>query len=281
MIRFISIILLLLILGLFILYLVKTKGKEFTIFFIGSICWFIFIPGKIIIKIVSYLILFICIKIYAFFKFKRNCGFDTYFGVPGSGKTTIAAWLAKISLKKRNNVYSNVSILGAYEIDKSDIGKYKIEDGLLLLDECGSDFNNRNYKAMTPEQIEWFKKHRHYGVDVVCFSQYWNDIDIILRNLSTNLYLIKPSIIPFFIKRKRIGKRISIDKESKQIIDEYYFVPFSGFYFFAPGVWKLFKTNERKDLPYKDFKIYSNLTSEEEKVEELVLEEKNFKFNLR
>ena len=281
MIRFISIILLLFILGLFILYLVKTKGKEFTIFFIGSLCWFIFIPGKIIIKVVSYLIIFIIVKIYAFFKFKRNCGFDTYFGVPGSGKTTIAAWLAKISLKKRNNVYSNVSILGAYEIDKSDIGKYKIEDGLLLLDECGSDFNNRNYKAMTPEQIEWFKKHRHYGVDVVCFSQYWNDIDIILRNLSTNLYLIKPSIIPFFIKRKRIGKRISIDKESKQIIDEYYFVPFSGFYFFAPGVWKLFKTNERKDLPYKDFKIYSNLTLEEEKVEELVLEEKNFKLNLR
>ena len=279
MVRVVSILLLILFLGLFILYLIKSKGKEYTIFLIGSICWFVFIPGSIVIKFISYLITFIIIKIYAFFKFKRNCSFDTYFGVPGSGKTTIAAWLAKISQKRHRPVYSNVSILGAYEIDKEDIVKYKIEDGLLLLDECGSEYNSRNYKSMPQYQIEWFKKHRHYGVDVVCFSQYWNDIDVILRNLSTNLYLIKPSIIPFFIKRKRIGKRISIDKESKQIIDEYYFVPFSGFYFFAPGVWKLFKTNERKNLEEKEFKIYSNLVQEEEKVEELVLEEKTF--NLR
>lgn len=268
--KIISIILLLLLLLLIILFFVKTKGKEYTIFLILSICWFVFLPGKLGIKFVSYLITFIIIKIYAFFKFKRNCNFDTYFGVPGSGKTTIAAWLAKINQKNHRNVYSNVPILGSYEIDKEDIGKYKIENGLLLLDECGSEYNSRNYKAMPQEQIEWFKKHRQYQIDVVCFSQYWNDIDVILRNLSTNLYLIKPSIIPFFIKRKRIGKRISIDKESKQIIDEYYFVPFSGFYFFAPGVWKLFKTHDIKDLPEKSFRIYTNLEEKNSNLQENV-----------
>lgn len=255
--RIVSILLLIILLGLVFLYLVKTKGKEYTIFLALSICYFVFMPLNLVPKIVLYIVLFIIIKIYAFFKFKRNCSFDTYFGVPGSGKTTIAAWLAKNRLKKGRNVYSNVSILGAYEIDKSDIGKYKIENGLLLLDECGSEYNSRNFKAMPQEQIEWFKKHRQYQVDVVCFSQFWNDIDVILRNLSTNLYLIKPSLIPFFIKRKRIGKRISVDKETKQIIDEYYFVPFSGFYFFAPGVWKMFKTHDIKEYPNKDFKIYS------------------------
>lgn len=32
---------------------------------------------------------------------KRNNYFDTYFGVPGSGKTTVAAWLTKHTLKKK------------------------------------------------------------------------------------------------------------------------------------------------------------------------------------
>lgn len=281
MIRFISIILLLLILGLFILYLVKTKGKEFTIFFIGSICWFIFIPGKIIIKIVSYLIIFIIVKIYAMIKFKSNCCFKLFFGVPGTGKSTIAALIAELHLKLKKNVYSTTPILGCMEVPKEDIGIYEIRDGTLIMDECSTDFNNRKFKDMTLDQIEWFKKHRHYNVDIYCFSQYWNDIDIILRNLCTELYLIVPSIIPFFIKVRKICKRISIDKETKEIKDEYYFKPLGGFYYFAPKSWKLFKTHDRKELPKKNFRIYGEEAPGEEKVEELVLEEKNFKFNLR
>ena len=50
-----------------------------------------------------------------------------YFGVPGSGKTTVAAYLAKKDLKKKRNVYSNVPITGAYKISKEDIGKFLIE----------------------------------------------------------------------------------------------------------------------------------------------------------
>lgn len=190
---------------------------------------------------------------------KRNNTFDTYFGVPGSGKTTLAAYLAKKRLKKKKDVYSNVSIKGCYNINKSDIGHYDMSHGLILCDEAGVEFNNRNYaKNFDYEQIEFLKHHRHYDNDLAFFSQYWNDIDVTLRRLSTRLFLLKKSLIPFFIKRKKIGKRIGIDETTKQIIDEYYFVPFifGNKYIFSPALWKMFDTHEKTKLPIKKFEIY-------------------------
>lgn len=192
---------------------------------------------------------------------KRNNRFDTYFGVPGSGKTTFAAYLTKKALKKKKNVFSNVSLKGAYAISKEDIGKYDMSNGLILCDEAGVEFNNRNYaKNFADYQIDFLKHHRHYNDDLCFFSQYWNDIDVTLRRLSTRLFLLKPCFIPFCVKRKKIGKRIGIDKETKQIIDEYYFVPFFFFgtkYIFSPPLWKMFNTHEKKPLISKQFKKYA------------------------
>lgn len=254
----ISYIILILLFLLINFFLVTFKGKEFTIFIYLSIVFFL-ITYKInlLIRIITYFLLIFVVKIYSLFKYKRNCEFSTYFGVPGSGKTTVAACLSKGALKKERNVYSNVAIKGTYKIEKSDIGKYKIENGLMILDECGTEFDNRNFKSnFTASQVKWFKKHRHYGVDVVCLSQFWNDIDIKLRNLSTKLYLLKPSIIPFFVCRRTIKKRIGINNETKDIIDEYSFVRFSSYYFFSPSVWKMFNTHEKDELEEKEFEIY-------------------------
>ena len=38
---------------------------------------------------------------------KRNNTFDTYFGIPGSGKTTFSAWLSKKYQKRKINVFFN------------------------------------------------------------------------------------------------------------------------------------------------------------------------------
>lgn len=259
MILYIFSIIILFLIFLFINFvLIKLKGFEFILFIYITIIFFLlFSKINFIYRVFLYLILFIIVKFYSMFKYKRNCNFSTYFGVPGSGKTTVAACLSKHNLKHHIPVYSNVPIKGCYEIVKEDIGKYKIENGLLILDECGTEFDNRNYKSnFTNEQVRWFKKHRHYQVDIACFSQYWNDIDIKLRNLSTSLYLIKPSIIPFFVVRKKIKKYIGINKDTKEIVDEYSFVPFSSFYFYSPSVWKMFKTHDKEELPIKKFNIY-------------------------
>lgn len=202
----------------------------------------------------TYLLLYLLSIIFK----KKNNTFDTYFGVPGTGKTTLAAYLTKKRLKKKKPVYSNVAIKGAYSIVKEDIGKYDMSHGLILCDEAGVEFNNRNYsKNFSDYHIDFLKHHRHYDCDLAFFSQYWNDIDVTLRRLSTRLFLLEKSWIPLFIKRKKIGKRISIDKETKQIIDEYYFIPIIGTkHIFSPTLWKMFNTHEKKELLHKKFTMY-------------------------
>lgn len=187
---------------------------------------------------------------------KPGCRFDIYFGVPGSGKTTFAAWIAKKQFKRGNDVYSNVAIKNAYILEKSDIGKYLIENGSIILDEAGIDYNNRDFKKFSKEETYYFKYHRHYNTNVFMFSQDL-DMDIKLRKLATRIFLVKKSLIPFFIKRKEISKKIGIDKQTKQIIDEYNFRWFSTKLIFAPALWKMFDTYDRKELPKKKWVKYA------------------------
>lgn len=89
----------------------------------------------------------------------------------------------------------------------------------IALDEAGIEFNNRAYKTMPKHTIAWFKKHRHYGCDVDVFSQSWDDMDITIRRLANELwYMYK--IGPFTLCR-RVYKRLTIDKNTEQIIDGY------------------------------------------------------------
>ena len=177
-----------------------------------------------------------------------------YFGVPGAGKTTFAAWLAKRDLKYGVNVWSNVPITGTFKIEpKDDIGKYMIHDGHLIIDEAGLEYNNREYKKFSEDSTYFYKYHRHYELAVDIFSQGFDDMDKKLRTLAQNLYVVKRSIFPYFIVRRRIGKRVGINELTKEIIDEYYWVPFSRKWIFAPAVWPLFNTISRKEYPAKDW----------------------------
>lgn len=249
------IIFILFILGIGFLFS-KWKGFEFTLVLFFSLFFLgLLIPVYGLSILVIYFIIFFITKIFEKFKMKRDYEFSMYFGVPGSGKTTLASWLARIEFKKKKNkrkVWSNVSIKGTLKLDKSDIGKFNIYNGRLLLDEGGTEFNNRNFKKnLDDDQLKWLKLYRHYKMDICIFSQYWNDVDVKLRNLTTKLYLLKKSAIPFFIVRKEIGKKIGINKDTKQIEDQYYFRKLATKWYFAPKVWKMFVTDERPELPEK------------------------------
>lgn len=192
---------------------------------------------------------------------KPNNFFDMYIGVPGSGKTTFAAYLAKkrqkIGKKRKylGVVLSNVPIKGAYKVEKSDIGHYMIKDCLLLMDEAGIDYDNRNFKSFSKEETYFYKFHRHYNVDVAMFSQDF-DVDVKLRKLATRLFIVNKSIFPGFIKRKLVVKRVGIDKNTKQLIDEYSFAIFGTKWIFSPKLWKIFDSFSYKELPTKEFIKY-------------------------
>ena len=207
---------------------------------------------------------------------------NVYFGVPGPGKTTFAAYLTKWALhenaiirfcrknqnfltlpilkskylRRRIPVYSNVPITGAYKLDtKADIGKYMIENAKVIIDEAGIEYNNRNYKSFPPESIYFYKYHRHYQVSVDVFSQSYEDMDVTLRRLAQNFYVVRRSLVPFCIVARRICRRVGVDEQTKQITDLYAMgLPvLDTKRIFCPPLWKLFNSYSRKELPQKEW----------------------------
>ena len=121
---------------------------------------------------------------------------SVYFGVPGAGKTTFAAYLTKHDLKRGIPVWSNVPITGAYKLEpKDDIGKYMIAGGRVIIDEAGLEYNNRDFKAFSKDSLYFYKYHRHYQLAVDVFSQGYDDMDKKIRTLAQKLYVVKKSLL--------------------------------------------------------------------------------------
>ena len=207
---------------------------------------------------------------------------NVYFGVPGSGKTTYAAYLAKEARKesivirlcrrfpcrftnwilsgdnwkREYPVWSNVPIAGTLRLNaREDIGVHMIQNGKMIIDEAGVEFNSRNYKTFPQTAIKFFKYHRHYGVSVDVFSQSFEDMDVTLRRLAQNFYVVRKSIIPFFITTKRIRRHVGIDDKTHQICDAYAFgLPILDTKrIFCPPLWKLFNSYDFEELPEKEW----------------------------
>lgn len=172
-----------------------------------------------------------------------------YFGLPGSGKTTIAQSQVTFCNKHKIPVYSNVPLAGSLRYSVDMLGKYQIENCHLIIDEAGLEFNNRSFKSFTNEQLLFFKLHRHYGVSISVFSQCYNDMDLKIRSLAQQLYIVKRSIIPYHTVTIPIKKQITIDEEKHDIIDGYFFDKwffqiFTSKRIFNPFYWGRFNSYE-------------------------------------
>lgn len=157
-----------------------------------------------------------------------------YFGNPGCGKTTLACRLL-YKIKKNNarlakkdkfykskyyHCYTNFETKLAKEFPLDKLGPMTPPvKSYLIIDEAGIEYNSRKYKSLSQETISWFKLHRHYQCDVDVISQSWEDMDITLRRLADQLWCLK-KLGPFTMAR-RIYKRVGIDENTHQIIDEY------------------------------------------------------------
>ena len=72
-----------------------------------------------------------------------------WLGVPGSGKTTCAAWLAKHYLEEgKLRVFSNVPISGTLCYNwHDDFGHFNMKNSIIICDEAGIYLNGRNWKT--------------------------------------------------------------------------------------------------------------------------------------
>lgn len=131
------------------------------------------------------------------------------FGLPRSGKTTFAAKLNRDAQRGRSlrvgygnwrvnvgdfapylRVYSNFPLPGALRLDFDDLGRYKVDNSLILIDEISLCCDARNYKEFKQHTKEFFALHGHYRDDVVFLSQGWEDADKRIRNLTEVLLYV-------------------------------------------------------------------------------------------
>lgn len=129
------------------------------------------------------------------------------FGKKGSGKSTLMVRMAYEYLAAGWTVFCTERLDGCIHIDYNDIGFKQIPpQSLLLIDEVGMIWDNRNFKQFKPEVRDWFKLQRHYKVKVVLFSQTF-DIDKKLRDLTDDMFLCT-NVLRVFSWAKRITRRV-------------------------------------------------------------------------
>lgn len=144
-----------------------------------------------------------------------------YFGLPGCGKTTLLAALAFKAVKsgKYKNVYSNIplKIFGVTYIKNECIGKYVLEDGLVLIDEATLYADSRDHKNFSNGQLTYFLEHRHFNVNIVLFTQQWDGVDRKIRVITDRVYYVYKGLFlgHWFTRYYRIPYGIIIPNAKK------------------------------------------------------------------
>lgn len=141
--------------------------------------------------------------------------------MPGCGKTTLMTYLALrgVKSKRYKNVYCNVGInvSGVTIIDNDCIGRYQLENGLILIDEATLFADSREYKKFTGNVVEFMLQHRHYNVDFVFFNQGWDALDKRIRTITDRVYYVYKGVFlgHWFTRYYRIPYGIIIPNPKK------------------------------------------------------------------
>lgn len=137
-----------------------------------------------------------------FFKYRNPYKLIMVFGKKGSGKSTLLAKTAYRYIRKGRPVYSTVYVPGAHLFDVNNVGCMSFPpESVILIDEVGMIWDNRNFKTFRTDVRDYFKFQRHYKHTVYLFSQTF-DVDIKLRNLTDAMYLVRCYMGWFSVARK-------------------------------------------------------------------------------
>lgn len=140
------------------------------------------------------------------------------FGKKGSGKSTYLVKLALRYLKRGWVVYTNMEELfipGVRHFNVQHLGDFVPEaHSLLLLDEVGMIWDNRDYKVFKPQVRDFFKLQRHYRVICYMASQTF-DVDKKLRDLCDGMFL-HTNFARVFTLGKRITRKVVLTASSSE-----------------------------------------------------------------
>lgn len=196
--------------------------------------------------------------------YKNDYDLTMIFGKKGSGKTTLLTKYCLEYLSKGWHVYSNTELYGANILDVQKIGHYDFpQNSLLIIDEVGMIWDNRNFKSFSSDVRDFFKLQRHKKVKCILASQSF-DVDKKLRDLCDTMYLCSKKFGVFSIAKKIIkfptihnGNDSQNDNESF-LTDDY---KFSFFFFwrltFIPRYIMFFNSFECEPLPRIRTSLYA------------------------
>lgn len=196
-----------------------------------------------------------------------------FFGLPGSGKTTLLVSLAYKELHKKffrryKYVYTNFecSLPGVKCINNNVIGHYDLcPDGnaLLLIDEATLFADSRDFKNFDYDRLLFFVLHRHFKIDCVIVTQYFDGVDLRIRRIIDRVYYLQKGFftgwlysfyyrIPFgiLIPKKKDGEGSHLG----EIISGYYQPGFISKYLlrkrvFRKRYYKYFNSFSKIELP--------------------------------
>lgn len=216
----------------------------------------------VVLEIMAFVLIVLAVYHFSTKKFLNPYKLTMIFGKKGCGKTTLLTKLALKYNKLNIPVFCTEKIPGTYLINPADVGYVELpENSVLLMDEVGMIYDNRQFKNFKNEVRDWFKLQRHRKVRVYLFSQTF-DIDKKLRDLTDEMYLVEKKFRVFSYS-KRILKRTVLNKstaESPSKLDED--LVFDSFLLFWCGSRKLtfipfyaryFDSFSCEKLLYKDF----------------------------
>lgn len=195
-------------------------------------------------------------------KFRNPWKLYMVFGKKGSGKST---YLVKTALKYMQRgfvVYTNMTdlmIAGVRLIDINDLGDFvPVSNSLLLVDEVGMIWDNRNFKSFKPSVRDFFKLQRHYKVLVYLASQTF-DIDKKLRDLTDAMYL-HVNLFGVLSIGKRIFKSITLTESTSEaesrIAENLKFAPVWNWSFtWIPKYRKYFDSFSLPDMPEIEYSV--------------------------
>lgn len=178
------------------------------------------------------------------------------FGKKGSGKSTYLVKLAVKYLKKGFYVYTNMEdmvVPGVRLINIDDLGDFIPEaNSLLLVDEVGMIWDNRNFKNFKPSVRDFFKLQRHYKVLVYLASQTF-DIDKKLRDLTDGM-ILNINVLNVLTIGKTIVRKITLTESTSEaesrIAEDLKFRPFWHWkYTYIPKWSKYFNSFQIPDMP--------------------------------
>lgn len=224
------------------------------------------------------MIALLCIAVFGFllgFHFLTRKYLNPYklifiFAKKGQGKSTLLTKMALNHLKHGWTVFSTDPIPGCYLIRPEEIGYYELPwHSLLIIDEIGMIWDNRDFKNFSNAVRDWFKLQRHRGVKVICASQSF-DVDKKIRDLADDMFLLQKKF-RVFSYGKRILKILDIveangDHNSEsRIVDQLKFDSILFFWAgsrtltFIPHWAKYFDSFAAPPLKEKEFEIVPEL----------------------